>query len=126
MVRAGTGRHQYYLTLLQVSAVVGWNTAYQLSNVLSTWAVKMSILLFLLRMQPSKSFARQVYFVMLLLSVINTVFVAAIGAQCIPLEKAWKPTIPGHCIGASALGKFGYAQGGIMMPLSYASLEWHS
>lgn len=112
-VNSGAGKHGYDLAdpLTQIPNVIKWNTAYQIDNVICVNLIKISILLFVLRIPNSKKVTYLIYFVMFFMSVVNIVTVVAIASQCRPLEKLWRPTIRGHCFYQGELSRFGYGQG---------------
>jgi hypothetical protein len=112
-VHFGAGRHTFYLhnPKAQIPKVVMWNTAYQLDNVISVNMVKVSILLFIWRIQNNRFLAASLWTIMFVMSVVNLVTVAALASQCRPLQKLWYPTVPGTCFQAGKLTKFGIAQG---------------
>lgn len=88
-----------------------WNTAYQIDNVICVNLIKLSILLFVLRIPNNKKVAYSIYFVMFSMSVVNIITVGALASQCRPLEKLWKPSMPGYCFYKGELSKFAYGQG---------------
>ena len=112
-VNSGAGKHTHNLPhpLTQVPNVIKWNTAYQISNVICVNMIKISILLFVLRIPSSKRISYLIYFVMFSMSVVNIVTVAALVSQCRPLKKLWNPEIPGDCFYKGELSRFGYGQG---------------
>ena len=112
-VNSGAGKHTYNLPdpLTQVPNVIKWGTAYQIDNVISVNLIKLSILLFVLRIPNSRRIVYLVYFVMFAMSVVNIVCVAALTSQCRPLEKLWNPKIPGNCFYKGWLSRFAYEQG---------------
>lgn len=112
-VKSGAGKHTDDLAdpLIQVPAVIKWNTAYQIDNVICVNLIKLSILLFVLRIPNSKKTAYLIYFVMFSMSVVNIVTVCSLALQCRPLEKLWNHTISGVCFYKGELSRFGYAQG---------------
>lgn len=112
-VNSGAGKHTYELAdpLTQVPDVIKWNTAYQIDNVICVNLIKLSILLFVLRISNSKKTAHLIYFVMFSMSVVNIVTVFSLALQCRPLEKLWNPTISGDCFYEGELSRFGYGQG---------------
>lgn len=112
-VSSGAGKHIRDLSnpLTQVPDVIKWNTAYQMDNVICVNLIKLSILLFVLRIPNSKTTAYLIYFVMFSMSIVNMVAVGAIASQCRPLEKLWNPTMPGECFYEGELARFGYGQG---------------
>lgn len=88
-----------------------WNTAYQIDNVLCVNLVKVSILLFVLRMQNNKMVAYLIWTVMFIMSAVNLVTLAIFASQCRPLAKLWNITLPGVCSDHSRILQIGYAQG---------------
>ena len=112
-IRYGVGQHVSDLAdpTLQLPHIIQWNTAYQIDNVICVNLVKISILLFVLRIQNSKMVAHLIWAVMLVMSIVNIVSVAMLATQCQPLAKLWKPTLPGICFDRSNITKIGYAQG---------------
>ena len=91
--------------------MIKWNTAYQIDNVLCANLVKVSILLFVLRMQNSKTIAFLIWTVMSIMSAVNLVTLAIFAPQCRPLAKLWNITLPGVCSDHSRILQIGYAQG---------------
>ena len=91
--------------------MIKWNTAYQIDNVLCVNLVKVSILLFVLRMQNSKTVANLIWTVMFIMSAINLVTLAIFASQCRPLAKLWNTTLPGVCSDHRRILQIGYAQG---------------
>ena len=112
-IRNGAGKHTYDLPdpLVQVPLVIKWNTAYQIDNVLCVNLIKVSIILFVLRIQNSRKIAYLIWAVMLVMSIVNLVTVAMLASQCRPLAKLWDNTRPGICSAKSQITKIGYAQG---------------
>jgi len=112
MVNAGAGRHQKHLTLPQIEDVIKWNTAYELFNIPCVCFVKLSILLFILRIDSSKKLRVIVWTLAGVLIFTNLATELAIAFQCIPLNALWDETVKGKCIGAVAIARVGYFQGG--------------
>lgn len=112
-IQNGAGKHAYNLSnpLIQVPHVIEWNTAYQIDNVLCVNLVKISIFLFVLRIQNSRTVVYLIWAVMFIMSVVNVVTVAMLGSQCRPLAKLWNTTLPGVCSDKGQITKIGYGQG---------------
>jgi hypothetical protein len=112
-VKGGAGQHEFLLENpeKQVPKIIMWNTAYQLGNVISVNMIKVSILLFIMRMHNSRTLAYIIWAVMVVMSLVNMITVAALATQCRPLRKLWIPTTPGSCYHKGELSGFGYGQG---------------
>lgn len=72
---------------------------------------KISILLFVLRLQDNRTVAYLIWAVMSVMSIVNIVTVAMLAAQCQPLAKLWDHILPGTCSPKSNISKIGYGQG---------------
>lgn len=73
--------------------------------------VKVSILLFIIRLQNNRILAWTSWITMFIMSVVNLVTVVALASQCRPLQKLWDDTIQGTCMREGELTQFGIAQG---------------
>lgn len=112
-VHWGAGRHSFDLEdpAMQIPKVVMWHTIYQIDQVLSVNFTKMSILIFILRIQNSKIMAATIWPTMIIMIIVNLLTVSVLVSQCRPLPKLWHPSIAGTCFARNELSKFGYAQG---------------
>lgn len=97
MVVNGAGRHTFYLSHSQISHFVKWNTAYQLDNIISITLTKISIILFILRIQRKGYIAWVAYIVMGLTLVVNIASEAMPANQCRPLAGLWDREILAKC-----------------------------
>ena len=96
----GIGRHSFYMTSDQTSETYKWLWAAKLTNLSAAFLVKLSICLSLLRLVPPKGIHEGVIHASitallpsLILMSINYFF------ECRPIQKVWKPEIPGTCFG---------------------------
>jgi L-cystine uptake protein TcyP (sodium:dicarboxylate symporter family) len=112
MVKEGAGQHQKYLSGPQIENVIKWNTAYELFNIPCVCLVKLSILLFILRIDNTRRLRVIVWTVIGVLILTNLATELAIAFQCIPLNALWDEKVEGKCIGGVAIGRVGYGQGG--------------
>jgi hypothetical protein len=112
MIANGIGRPLASLSAPVEKAlqVVKWNTIYQVINVLGALFTKISIGLFILRVQNQRRFVLAVWTVLASLALMTTILVFVVLLQCIPLHRLWQPTVHGHCIATDIPLKMSYAQ----------------
>ena len=112
MVSVGAGKHMYSLSdpRFQALEVVKWNYPYEVVNIIAVNMVKVSILLFILRIQNDKRTKIVIWATICVMTVVNLITDCAIAAQCIPADKLWNPTKAGTCFKPGQLSQFGYAQ----------------
>ena len=113
VVVSGAGQHIRYLSATQIMGTVKWVVIYELQNLVSATFTKLSIMLFILRIQNSRSIKRVLLVAMVVNVIVNTIGAAIVAFTCIPFERMWNPDIPGKCLGRMALPVITLTQGGM-------------
>ena len=114
-IRAGFGRHIYYLDLAQVIQVRKAIFVSELFAILNTCLAKLSVALFLLRIGGLRRWLRAVLFAIIGLLISSTsASVIVLFVQCRPIAGTWDPRISlkANCLSASALADVSYCLGG--------------
>ncbi|PLB47435.1 hypothetical protein P170DRAFT_478283 [Aspergillus steynii IBT 23096] len=97
-IRYGFGRHVHTVDRNDIFTFfrIAWATFLLYGCAIT--AVKVSVLLFYRRMFPT----RTIKILLIVLSVLSTIWFLLITLfsifQCMPVRKAWDPTVPGKCI----------------------------
>ena len=108
----GIGRHVYYLpdpetTLPKVAL---WTLIETVLIIIGTNMVKVSMLIFVLRIQNSKRLKYVLWSAIWIMFAVNLGTVITLLAQCTPLQKLWNPSIPGYCLPESSVHAGSYVQ----------------
>ena len=100
MVSAGVGHHLSSLPdpVYAALQILKWNTIYQVVNVIGAFSTKLSIGLFLLRLNNTRIFNMVIWIVLTPLAMVTFALVLTDLLQCIPLQALWNPSVQGHCI----------------------------
>ena len=121
LMRAGFGRHIYYLDAAQLVRFQKLNFVTGILTNLIICLVKLSVALFLLRMGGLRRWLRHSLFATIALLVSSTVAtIVIILVQCIPIAGLWDPTIAltAKCLPTSALTDVSYCStGSVPKPL---------
>lgn len=104
-VAAGFGRHLQFLTQDQVETVTKLSQMTILFAALAAWAVKISISFFILRLirGTHKHLRWATYFLVTITSGSIVIQIILWSLQARPLEKLWKPEVPGTVAGKQML-----------------------
>lgn len=110
-VRAGYGRHVYYLSKAQLIETAKWTASSEIHVVIGVCFVKVSVCFFVLRMIAGTNKAIRQIFVgfMITLSFLTVANVLLLCLQCIPIQGFWDPEIKAHCIKPSDVEKISKA-----------------
>lgn len=99
--------------------VLKFTTIYTITNVVGTNMVRISMLIFILRIQNSKRLKHMIWAMMTLNSMVTIATFATLAAQCIPLQRFWDPSVPGTCLptGSAYIGSYVQSSFAIMTDL---------
>ena len=114
-MRAGFGRHIYYLDAAQLRRYKKLNFFSGILTNLIICLVKLSVALFLLRIGGLRRWLRHALFATIALLISSTVAtIVIIFVQCRPIAGIWDPTVAltGHCLPTSALTIVSYCSTG--------------
>ncbi len=117
-IRAGLGRHEYYLSLtpellLQLVQVSKWQFLSEIVTNFSLLVTRLSVCLFLLRIFGTlKQWKWILYIVTGFVLITNLSSLAILLAECRPLSKNWNPLIPGKCVSPAVINFEAYYNGG--------------
>ena len=112
-VKAGYGRHPYYLGPQQTSMAVRWSTRAFTAGVLAFAVPKLSVTILLTRLlNPRKSQIYIMYFLSSLTILGSILAVLFLWLQCRPTEGLWDPSIHAKCWAPLVLPHFAIAHGG--------------
>ena len=121
LMRAGFGRHIYYIDAAQLMRFKKLNFVSGLFTNLIICLVKLSVALFLLRIGGLRRWLRYSLFVTIALLVSSTIAtIVIIFVQCIPIAGIWDPTVAltANCLPTSALTIVSYCStGSVPKPL---------
>ena len=96
----GIGRHSYYMTSDQILETSKWLWAAKSTNLFAVFLVKLSICLSFLRLVPPKGIYEAVIHAMITALVPSVILMSTnYFFECRPIQKVWKPEIPGTCFG---------------------------
>jgi hypothetical protein len=132
MTKDGMGCHLSTLDDPVTSALhlVEWNSIYQVINVTGAFFTKLSIGIFLLRLQNNQKFRLTIWIFLLPLAITTLAVVLVVLLQCIPLEALWNPSVNGHCISPEIPLDVSYAQSAfailsdLFLTLSPVAILW--
>ena len=117
-IRAGLGRHEYYLSLtpellLQLVQVSKWQFLSEILTSFTLLFTRISVCLFLLRIFGTITHWKWIlYIVTGFIAITNLSSVSIILAECRPLSKNWDPLIPGKCVSPAVINFEAYYNGG--------------
>lgn len=113
-VRAGYGRHVYYLSKTQLVETAKWTASSEIHVVIGVSLVKISVCFFVLRMIAGTNKAIRRIFVgfMIILIVLTVANVLLLCLQCIPIQGFWNPEIKARCVEPSDVEKISKAFSG--------------
>ena len=121
MMRAGFGRHIYYLDAAHLLRFKKLNFVSGLFTNLIICLIKLSVALFLLRIGGLRKWLRYSLFATIALLVSSTIAtIVVIFVQCRPIAGIWDPTIAltAYCLPTSALTIVSYCStGSVPKPL---------
>ena len=119
-VAYGAGRHIETLTIAQLSEFIKWTFVEGVAFVISTYFVKVSVCIFILRLiDKIRRIMRQfIYFLMGFLIVSTLGLVIALLAQCRPLKALYVLDIEGKCYPKDVATAVAYVQAGMIISLS--------
>ena len=96
----GIGRHSFFMTSEQISQTSKWLWAAKSTNLFAALFVKISICMSFLRLVPPKGIHEGVIHASIT-ALVPSVILMSISYifECRPIQKVWKPEIPGTCFG---------------------------
>ena len=102
--RLGIGRHIAYIPPAQIPECFKWLWVAEPTNLFALYAVRLSITLFFLRLIPaSKKLYRRIVWGSIVALTVSDVYVSInYFIQCRPIQKVWRPELPGACLGDKA------------------------
>ena len=108
----GLGRHIEYLSPYQFVQMAKWLWVGELTNLFAVYLVRVSVSLFLLRLVPhnKKIYTRALWISITTWTITNIYASIIYLIQCRPIQKVWKPMIPGTCLNPtiSAIAPWAY------------------
>ena len=122
-IRAGLGRHEYYLSLtpellLQLVQVSKWQFRSEILGNFSLFVTRLSVCLFMLRIFGTlNQWKRILYIVTGFITITNLSSLSILLAECRPLSKNWNPLIPGKCVSPAVINFEAYYNGGGLFSL---------
>ena len=96
-VKAGGGRHDYYLTTSQIIEAAKLQDIAEFLFIVSACLTKISICLFVMRIPNSKRMIRLLYFLVISTLLVGILCTVILIVQCEPLQKIWDSRIKGSC-----------------------------
>ena len=113
VVRAGFGRHVYYLDLAQVIRVGKGLFVIEVLSLLVICLVKVSVALFLLRIGGLQRWLRAILFTIIALLISSTfATIIVLFVQCRPIARDWDPRVKVNCLSTSVLTDVLYCSAG--------------
>ena len=114
-VANGVGRHIDTLTPAQLSGFIKWTFVQGVTFVISTFFVKVSVCVFILRfISKTRRGIRYFIYILLAFLIVSTLsLVIALLAQCRPLKALYDFDIKGKCYSKNVSVAIAYIQGGI-------------
>ncbi|KAF2683120.1 hypothetical protein K458DRAFT_246137, partial [Lentithecium fluviatile CBS 122367] len=102
--KLGLGRHIYYVPKEQIPECFKWLWVAEPTNLFALYAVRLSITLFFLRLIPShNTLYRRIIWASVWGLTISDIYVSInYFIQCRPIQKVWRPDIPGKCLSDAA------------------------
>ena len=113
-IKAGAGRHTYYLTLPQIFESRKYFNLAEILLAIITCMTKVSICLFLLRIPNSKRLRNLLWALILSLVLVNGTLVIVFILQCRPFKFSYNPTVKGSCWPPRVYEAIVYVQGGLL------------
>ena len=111
-ISSGLGRHQYYLTLEQLTGAVEWQVISEPFGIFGVSLPKLAITILLIKiMGPSKSGAAWLWLLNVALNALSIASTIALFAQCKPSTAVWKPVGNYSCWKPSIVSDIAIAQG---------------
>ena len=96
----GIGRHSYYMTSDQISQIFKWLWTADFTNLFAVFLVKISICLSFIRLMPPKGIHEALIHALITVLVLSVTLMSInFFFECRPIQKVWKPELPGTCIG---------------------------
>ncbi|OCK87421.1 uncharacterized protein K441DRAFT_742369 [Cenococcum geophilum 1.58] len=117
-VTNGFGRHIYYLSQEQIVAARMWNEFSQLQNILGVWLLKLSIIIFLLRIlgRTHRNFTLFLWVLLGVSTAVNISLVIIWFEQCTPLKAVWDFRLDhSKCLTKNAIVGVAYLTAGFNM-----------
>lgn len=117
-IRAGLGRHEYYLSLtpellLQLVQLSKWQFLSEILTAFSLLITRLSVCLFLLRIFGTiRQWKWSLYIATGFIIITNLSSLSIILAECRPVSKNWDPLIPGKCVSPAVINFEAYYNGG--------------
>lgn len=102
-VKHGFGRHLPFV-VSEVGPITMYTTLSEMQSGIGTYLVKCSVCAFVLRLIQGthRRLRFTIWTTIAILTVVTLATLLVIGLQCIPLEKVWRPDLPGSCTPKSA------------------------
>ena len=112
-VKAGNGRHPYYLGPQETSKAIRWSTIAFIPGVLSFTVPKISVAILLARLlNPTKRQKIFMYSLSIVVNIGGCIAVALLWQQCKPSSGLWDPTVAATCWSPDVLIDYTIAHGG--------------
>ena len=111
-IRNGCGRHAAFLAdpQRQLLTVLKWITYYEMDNVLGALLTKISISIFILRINIVRRLKWATWIIISFLALATLATIILLSLSCIPLRKLWEPEIEGVCSLVGVAYKVSYVQ----------------
>ena len=120
-VKAGYGRHPYYIGPMHTSEAIHWSSIAFVPGVLAFAVPKLSVTILLTRLlRPRKIQIYIMYFLSFAVIIGGIIAVVILWQQCDPPEGLWNPSIGAHCWSPSVVIDCAIVHGGrVSSPLTY-------
>ena len=109
----GLGRHKYFLSTYQQSRFLKFDYLDWIQVFVTLALMKISILLFLLRLSKFDHLRRSLWFLIAFLILSHLPLTILMIVQCRPIEKYWFEDLPGTCWSKEIRERIIIAQGGM-------------
>ena len=109
----GMGRHKHFLSTYQQSRFLKFDFLDWIQVFVTLALMKISILLFLLRLSKFDHLRRSLWFLIAFLILSHLPLTILLIVQCRPIEKYWLQDLPGTCWSKETREKIIIAQGGM-------------
>lgn len=108
----GLGRHKHFLSTYQQSRFLKFDFLDWIQVFITLALMKISILLFLLRLSKFDRLRRFLWFLIAFMVLTHLPLIVLMVFQCRPVEKYWLEDLPGTCWAKSTREKIIIVQGG--------------
>lgn len=116
-IKAGEGRHAYYLGEQQISNAIHWDLIAFIPGVLSFAVPKISVTILLTRLLNPRKIQVYIMYFLSSLTLLGSIIVAILlWQQCQPSEATWNKSIEAKCWPPRVITDFTIAHGGMIDP----------